>query len=136
MIYLTLCSKKVLSEKGKEIFKMIEFLNEYKEVLVSGLAVILTLICMLIKRKPKTIEEFALILNSVLNDLPSLINKVEVPGNGLAKKKEVRSLAISLCEAKLGRHLSSHEEDIAFVNIDKQVEDILTTPQKKGVSKC
>ena len=115
---------------------MIDFLKEYKEVLVSGLVVILTLICMLIKRKPKTIEEFALILNSVLNELPSLINKVEIPGNGLAKKKEVRSLAISLCEAKLGRHLSPLEEDIAFVNIDKQVEDILTTPQKKGVFKC
>ena len=54
---------------------MIDFLKEYKEVLVSGLVVILTLICMLIKRKPKTIEEFALILNSVLNELPSLINK-------------------------------------------------------------
>ena len=115
---------------------MIEFLKEYKEVLVSCLAVILTFICMFVKRKPKTIEEFILILASVLNELPTLINKVEVPGNGLAKKKEVRSLAISLCEAKLGRHLSSHEEDIAFVNIDKQVEDILTTPQKKGVSKC
>lgn len=109
----------------------IEFLKEYKEVLVSGFCLISTIVLILIKRRPKTIDDFLMIVDEVCLSLPTLINKVECVGNGLAKKKEVRSSALGVISKQLGRSLSESEISFALKTIDSSIEDILSTPQKK-----
>lgn len=115
---------------------MLEFLKEYKEVLVSGLAVILTIICMIIKRKPKTIDEFAKILDDVCLGVPAVVSKQEEvygSGHGLSKKKDSYEVLYNRFVSRLGRKLSEDEEFIVFNRINKQIEDVLEAPQKKGV---
>lgn len=114
----------------------INFLQEYKSLIVSFATFILTLILIFIKRRPKTLDDFVSSLDEVLVTVPSIINSVECPGNGLAKKKEVLSISIHLLQKKLGRDISKSELDYAYRKIDSSIELILSTPQKKGVEVC
>lgn len=110
----------------------IQFLSEYKSVLVGGFTLVLTIVLLFIKKRPKTIDDFLLIIDEVCAfSLPSFISKVEVPGNGLSKKKEVRDLALSKVSRLLGRSLSDSEKTLALKTIDESIEAILSTPQKK-----
>lgn len=115
------------------MIEFISFIKEYKEVILSSVCLILTLICILVKRKPKTIDEFYLLMDEVIVKLPSFINSVEVSGNGLDKKRKVLSSALSLLTKKLGRDLSIAESEYFVSKISNSIEMILSTPQKKGV---
>lgn len=112
----------------------VNFLIEYKEILVSALGVLLTLIFVIIKRRPKSIDEFLSVLYEVAAILPDLINKVESPGLGEEKKIAVMSTARKLVQKKIGRPLSNDEISHCEVFIGSMIESILSTPQKKGVS--
>lgn len=110
----------------------IQFFSEYKEVLIGGLTLIVTIILLFIKRRPKTIDDFLWLVDNVCAYvLPSAIAKVEIPGNGLAKKKEVRDVALSVITKKLCRTLTDSEKSLALKTIDESIEAILSTPQKK-----
>lgn len=110
----------------------IQFLSDYKCLLVSGLTLILTIILLFIKKRPKTIDDFLWLVDYVCAYvLPSAISKAEFPGNGLAKKKEVMDVALSVITKKLGRTLSDSEKSLALKFIDESIEAILSTPQKK-----
>lgn len=109
----------------------IDFLKEYKEVLITGLTLIITLVFMFIKRRPKTIDDFLYTIDEVICKLPIFINSVESPGFGLSKKKDVLSKSINLLTSKLGRDLSETELTYALNKFDSSIESILSTPQKK-----
>lgn len=109
----------------------INFLREYKELLVSSLAVLLTFICILLKRKPKTLDDFTFALSDVLNTVPSLVAKVEEPKNGEAKREKVLSASLRLMSSSLQRALTSQERSIVIKSVSEQIESVLTAPQKK-----
>ena len=110
----------------------LQFLSDYKSLLVSGATLILTILLLFIKKRPKTIDDFLWLVDNVCAYvLPSAISKAEIPGNGLAKKKEVRDVALTVITKKLGRVLTDSEKSLALKSIDESIEAILSTPQKK-----
>lgn len=113
----------------------VNFLIEYKELLVSVLCVILTFVGILVKRKPKTLDEFIACVDDVLTGVPSYVWFVERPGDGSAKKSEVIDLAAADLKKKLGRDLTSMESKYFLDHIDEVIEMTLKAPQKKEVSK-
>lgn len=109
----------------------INFLREYKEVIIGILCVILTFLSILIKRKPKTLDDFTLALSDILNVVPSLVIKAEEPKNGEAKKDKVLQASLSLMSSSLQRPLTSKERSIVIKSVTEQIESVLTAPQKK-----
>lgn len=114
----------------------IEFIKEYKEFIIGALTLIISIVLIFIKRRPKTVDDFISSLDEVCNVIPSLIIKAEVPGNGLAKKKEVLSDCFSILKKHICRDLSKFEYDLAYKKFDSSIELILSTPQKKAVEVC
>ena len=112
---------------------MEKILKDYGVYMFLGLIFIIEIIIMIIKRRPKTLDEFLMILHEVAaNRLPGLINDVEKPGLGSFKKESVRNSAYRLVKAQLGRDLSSKELEVFNDYICYAIEMILSTPQKKG----
>lgn len=114
-----------------------QFLKDYKEYVLlafSLLLVILDLMILIFKKRPTTIDDFESCLSDVFSFLPSLILKVEEPGNGAAKKAKVIDAAIKILKSKLGRDLSVRESSFSREAFSGQIEMILSTPIKKGES--
>lgn len=112
--------------------EILEFLKEWNPIIVPGLVLILDLLIIFLKRRPKTLDDFENCLKDVLNILPSYIRDVECEGHGDEKKKKVVRNSLSLLERRLGRNLSIRENRYAEKAISGQVENVLSTPQKKG----
>lgn len=113
----------------------VNFLKEYKELLVSVLCVILTFVGILVKRKPKTLDEFIACVDDVLTGVPSYVWFVERPGDGAAKKSEVIDMCKADLQRKLGREMTSMEFKYFIEHIDEAIEMTLKAPHKKEVSK-
>ena len=109
----------------------LEIITEYKIEIISGLCLLISVISLIVKRKPKSIEDFLYILDEVVIQLPRAISDVERPGDGLKKKNEVYEWAINRIASKLGRKLDNTELKMASSAILSQIESILSTPQKK-----
>lgn len=109
----------------------LNFLNAYKEVIISIFACLLTIICIFAKRRPKTLDDFLMIVDEALLQVPTFINKVECPGNGADKKSLVVGSVSSLVSRKLGRKLSDSERDYLLIQASDTIESVLSTPTKK-----
>jgi len=112
--------------------EFIAFIKEYKEVLIGAVCVLISIISLFIKRKPKTLDDFLVLLKEVCLSLPELINQVEESGHGDRKKFLVQTSAINLMSKKLGRKLTEKEMDVVNSEVAECIEAILSTPQKKG----
>lgn len=112
----------------------VKFLSEYKELLVSVLCVLLAIIAMIIKRRPKTLDEFIQIVFSVCQQVPSMVLEVECPGNGETKKRTVIVAACQVVSSILKRDLTDKEIQYCEKIFGSLIESILAAPQKKGVS--
>lgn len=112
---------------------ILNILKEWSPYILSGLIVVLDVLILLLKRRPKTIDDFMSCLDKVVSALPGLISKVERPGDGENKKALVVAYAFSLFKKSLGRDLSDGEYNLAKKAISEQIESILSTPQKKEV---
>ena len=112
---------------------MIDFIEKYGLYILALCSILLEFILILIKRKPKTFDDFVSILSECALSLPSMISLVEVPGKGYEKKLNVIDSFKKLVSKKLGRDLSTKEERIFNDFVSSQIELILTTPQKKEI---
>lgn len=112
---------------------MIAFIEKYGLYILAIFSILLELIVILIKRKPKTFDDFVSILSECALSLPSMISSVEVPGKGYEKKIAVIDSFKKLVSKKLGRALSNKEMKIFSDFVSSQIELILTTPQKKEI---
>lgn len=115
--------------------KFVDFLIAYKEILVSALCVLLTIISIIVKRRPKTLDEFYDCMRRVLSYIPSLIIDVEVDGHGEEKKQEVIQCCVSIFTRYLGRSLTSSEQSFVEGMFGDYIEEVLLTPKKKEVQK-
>lgn len=111
--------------------QFLSFIKENKELIISALTLALTLVCVLVKRKPKTLDEFTLAVSDVVSCVAVLVSKVEKPGEGQSKKNEVLNIALHLVSQKLGRKLSNKEREILIDKVSEQIEEVLKAPQKK-----
>lgn len=108
-----------------------DFIIEYRKEIIGVLTLIVGVICILVKRKPKSIDDFTLALSEVLYNLPEMITKVEEPSHGAEKKQKVIQSALRLIKLSLGRSLSTSEETIIVSKVSEKIETILATPKKK-----
>lgn len=113
---------------------MSEFLNflvSYKEIILISLSILLSLLTILLKNKPKTLDDFKLAVSEVLSLVPELVSKVERVGCGSQKKEEVISTCLNLVHRALGRSLSNSEIDYIRSEVSESIEEVLSTPKKK-----
>lgn len=104
--------------------QVIEFLKIYYREIIEFTVLIVSVVICLVKKRP-CVNQIDTIKQDVLGLLPSLINSVEVPGNGAQKKSTVMSLI-----NKYVSHRYHIDLDLTFV--ESAIEDILSTPTKKG----
>ena len=109
----------------------VEFLKEYWFQLATGLFFIVEVVLLVIKRKPKSIDDFKLVLEEVLAVVPELVISRERPGEGSTKKLEVITSCISLISSKLGRKLTDSEKGLITAQVAAKIETVLSTPTKK-----
>ena len=111
---------------------MKEFILNNLSTILTCVTIVLSVILIIVKRRPTTIDEFAEAVDSIFEFLPSAISKVEHPGDGALKKEKVFNYAIGLIERFLGRSITEKERSIVSDRIDRFIESVLETPQKKG----
>lgn len=97
-------------------------------------SVIFLILCSLFlhifKKKVKVVDDIVL---DIISKLPVLISKAEnryPSGNGQLKKVQVLDAALMIYKNLTGVALT-YDSEIA-IQIDKAIENILNTPQKKG----
>lgn len=112
----------------------VNFIKEYGSLIFSALVILLDVIILLVKRRPKTLDDFLYCLKSAVELLPGFIIQVEKPGEGASKKSDVIQYAMAIIEKDLGRNLSDSEYQFAYGQLSNQIEFILSTPTKKGGS--
>lgn len=110
----------------------IEFLKQYWFQLVTGLFALIQIILIIVKRKPKSVDDFRLALFEALASIPELVTACERPGEGVLKRTEVEIGCLKYIEKVLGRSLSQNEIDLVKTDVDNKIETVLSTPTKKG----
>lgn len=113
--------------------QFIEFLKEYWFQLATGIFAVVEVILLIIKRRPKSLDDFKLALLDALAAVPDYVCQVEVPGNGAEKRAKVLKACVALISKKLGRSLTDSEVALVSQSIIEQVETVLSTPTKKEI---
>lgn len=111
---------------------VIDFIQTYWTYISAGILILIEVLILFLKKRPKTLDDFTHYLAQCLYHLPQFINDCEVPGHGDEKKNYVLAQAIGYMQVALGRGLSFSENRIVEENVLKQIEIVLSTPQKKG----
>lgn len=114
----------------------VNFIKEYGSTIIAALSVIVGIIAVFVKKRPKTIEDFNYCLYQVVSKIPEMVSDQELrygSGHGDEKKTAVLVEATRFLSRALGRELSPVEADISLSEFSHQVEGVLETPQKKGV---
>ena len=110
---------------------MLDFLKSYGELIASGILFVMAVITLIVKRRPKTVDDFVQMIALVVEQLPTMIDSVERPGDGVLKKDEVLNAALKLAYKILGRNLTDNEINTVRKKVGDQIEAILSTPHKK-----
>lgn len=109
----------------------LQILNDYKEIIVSCAVFLLVLLAILLKKRPKTLDDFKFAVSEALNLVPSLVIKVERPSNGAEKKSQVIDACLVAVSSYLGRPLTDSEKSYVRKEADITIEGVLSTPKKK-----
>lgn len=110
----------------------IEFLKEYGQYIIGGIVLLLSVISMCIKQRPKTIDDFSSIVGSIVEKVAHWCASVEVPGQGVEKHNQVIDMALKEARSLLGRKLTNTEIAYIYKKVDSQIEEVLSAPSKKG----
>lgn len=111
-----------------------EFCREYGVYFLTLLCFIIEIIFLVVKRRPKSIDDFKLAFEEALALVPELVISRERPGEGELKKKEVITSCSYLVSRLLGRKLSDYETVIIRDAVSDKIETVLSTPIKKEIS--
>ena len=103
---------------------IIDFCIKHYSELITGVCAIISVVFYIVKKRP-SFNEIDAIKEDILEVLPELIKAVEIDGNGQRKKNAVVKAIIDYVYKKYGFTLI----DTSFV--EKSIENILSTPQKK-----
>ena len=111
--------------------EIIDFCRQNLVLIVSIATLVAEIIFVIIKRRPKTLDDFIFALNEVRSSISLLVERVEVPGNGSEKKQSVIDGALTVLSRLLGRELSEKEKVYAVKLFDVDIENVLSAPTKK-----
>ena len=106
---------------------ILDFLRTYYKEIVEISVLIISVVICLIKKRPG-VNEMDSIKKDVLERLPMFIALVESPGNGAQKKQQV--LDLLSCYVRKIYHVDLTDD--LFLFFGDRIEDILSTPKKKG----
>lgn len=111
---------------------IINFITSYHQIIIGVLLIVLSIVSMLVKRKPKTLDDFISFVQEALNAVPDWMIKVERPGDGAQKLMEVQNLAYRYVKFRLGRKLT--DQEIAYLEreVEKQVGSVMSAPSIAG----
>lgn len=109
------------------------YLGEHPELVASVVLFVISLLTIILKKKPTTVDDFLVCVSETVNLVPTLVKSVEIPGNGVKKKTEVMVKAQEIAKRFLKRDLSASEIDILNKRVSDAIERVLEAPQKKGV---
>ena len=112
----------------KEIF---DFCRQNLVLIVGILTLVVEIIFVIIKRRPKTLDDFIFALTEVRTEVANIVSYVEVPGNGQEKKAKVIDIASKLLCKLLGRELTDKEKVYAVKLFETDIENVLSAPTKK-----
>lgn len=110
---------------------MLEFLKTYWREILEVVVLTVSIIIATVRKKPSS---------SLVSDIkarlavlvPVLVKQVESPGNGSEKKSIVIGKCLSAVTGFYGRKLQEDESSYWKQYVSNQIEDVLSTPQKKG----
>lgn len=113
---------------------IVDFLRDNWSFISTGVLAVLSIIIMIIKRRPKKFEELNQVISDVIAKIPGFIIDAETTGdyNGQDKKSFVVSWCFQFIEKALGRDLSGSEELYCYKAISYFIELVLESPTKKG----
>lgn len=112
--------------------QFLQFILENWQFLVYVLVSVISTILVVVLKKKKTVNELDNILKIVLANLPRIITSVEEligAGNGKEKKDLVLAAVVKFVNEQFSLNLP----DSLIAYIGERIEDILATPQKKGI---
>lgn len=110
-----------------------QFVKDYGLYILQAIAVIIGFITIFCKKRPKTLDDFVDCIHQCQTLLPTIISDVECPGYGARKKDTVILRSLGYAYKILGRKLTDNEEKIFVSAMSDSIEDILSTPTKKGI---
>lgn len=113
--------------------EIVNFLRDYWQYISIVLVILFDILILIVKRRPRTIDDFLIALNEGLALVPVLVKQVECVGNGAKKKNDVISAVVQFVACHLGRSLTNKESEIATIYASNQIEAVLAAPQKKEV---
>lgn len=111
---------------------VINFIQTYWTYISAGILILIEVLILILKKRPKSIDDFKSCLDQVINLVPHLILDAEHPGDGEKKKELVVAYALAMFKKLLNRDITDSEYHIVKEAVQEQVELILSTPQKKG----
>lgn len=118
--------------------EIVQFLLDNWQYFSTALLTILSIVLMIIKRKPKKYDEFVSCVSQTISAMPGFIitaEELKTPDeNGQDKKNLVIGWCFQKMENLIKRELTRDEELYCFKTFSNYVEQILSTPQKKEVS--
>lgn len=105
---------------------LFSFIKNHYELIISCVLVLLSLILQLLKKKP-VLNKLAEIKARILEVLPLLIQKVEVPGDGSTKKV----LVLKEIQLLVAKEFKFFDFNVLLDFVSQAIEEILSCPQKK-----
>lgn len=106
---------------------MLDFIIQNWKLIICIVLIIIDIILTIVFKKTKVTDN---VLTFIMSLLPTLINKVESPGNGEEKCLAVVTWCVSLLQERFG--FTTEQANAYIPKIKEFIEKILSTPQKKG----
>ena len=110
--------------------KFSQFLVDNWQYISSAIAAIFSIIIIIVKRRPKTMDDFVRSVDYALTQVASYCSSVEHPGDGEEKKRLVIKFVKNSVHNSLGRELTEKEISIIEKAASEQIEDVLSAPSR------
>lgn len=110
--------------------KFSQFLVDNWQYISSAIAAIFSIIIIIIKKRPKTLDDFVEALNYSLTLVPQQCAVVEHDGDGSEKKRQVVKFAVNSVRNSLHRELTDAEVALIEKRASVLVEDVLDAPHR------
>ena len=111
-------------------------LENWDKIAIIAITIITSLIYIIIKRKPFTLDNFKEAAYKVVSLVPSLCEQAETEygaGHGEDKKRYVISCCMLLAKNILSREITKDEAIFISDQVGEAIEDVLSAPARKEI---
>lgn len=114
---------------------IVDFLVKYWQYISIAVLVVLDIVTMIIKKRPKKFDEINQLITEAIAKIPGFVIQAEETGkdiDGADKKQLVLGWCFTFIENVLKRDLTGSEELYCYKALSYFIESVLTAPTKKG----